>query len=82
MLRLNQFIDGLTSKLCKPEANCSLEGYEVDFILQNNYAFEVKIASSIQKNHLEGLLEFSKDSDFKLHIWTFSIELSIIKLID
>ncbi|WP_227779902.1 DUF4143 domain-containing protein [Rickettsia sp. Tenjiku01] len=58
------------------------EGYEVDFIFQNNDAFEVKIASSIQKNHLEGLLEFSKDSDFKLHIWTFSIELSIIKLID
>ncbi|WP_410003123.1 DUF4143 domain-containing protein [Rickettsia parkeri] len=55
------------------------EGYEIDFIFQNNDAFEVKIASSIQKNHLEGLLEFSKDSDFKLHIWTFSIELSIIK---
>ncbi|WP_237737581.1 DUF4143 domain-containing protein [Rickettsia sibirica] len=43
------------------------EGYEVDFIFQNNDAFEVKIASSIQKNHLEDLLEFSKDSDFKLH---------------
>ncbi|MGX6959715.1 MAG: ATP-binding protein [Rickettsia endosymbiont of Pentastiridius leporinus] len=43
------------------------EGYEVDFIFQDN-AIEVKISSFIQKNHLKGLLEFSKDSDFKLHV--------------
>jgi predicted AAA+ superfamily ATPase len=43
------------------------EGYEVDFIVQDN-AFEVKISSSIQKNHLKGLLEFAKEHNFKLHV--------------
>ncbi|WP_410524455.1 ATP-binding protein [Rickettsia amblyommatis] len=55
------------------------EGYEVDFIFQNN-AFEVKIASSIQKNNLKGLLEFSKDSDFKLHVISFEKTKRIINL--
>lgn len=46
------------------------EGYEVDFIVQDN-AFEVKISTSIEKNHLKGLLEFSKDHDFKLNVICF-----------
>jgi predicted AAA+ superfamily ATPase len=43
------------------------EGLEVDFIVQDN-AFEVKISSSIQKNHLKGLLEFGREHEFKLYV--------------
>jgi predicted AAA+ superfamily ATPase len=43
------------------------EGYEVDFIFQNN-AFEVKISTPIQKSHLKGLLEFSKEHHHNLHV--------------
>ena len=43
------------------------EGHEVDLIVQDN-AFEIKISSSIQKNHLKGLLELSKEHDFKLNV--------------
>ena len=43
------------------------EGYEVDFILQN-HAFEVKISTPIQKSHLKGLLEFSKEHPHNLHV--------------
>jgi len=46
------------------------EGHEVDFIVQDN-AFEVKISSSIKPSHLKGLLEFKKDTAFKLHIICF-----------
>jgi predicted AAA+ superfamily ATPase len=43
------------------------EGYEVDFIIQDN-AFEVKISTSIEQKHLKGLLEFNKENDFNLHV--------------
>lgn len=43
------------------------EGYEVDFIIQDN-AFEVKISTSIDQKHLKGLLEFNKENDFNLHV--------------
>lgn len=39
------------------------EGYEVDFIVQDQ-AFEVKISSSINKDHIKGLLQFKNDHDF------------------
>jgi uncharacterized protein len=43
------------------------EGYEVDFLFQDK-AFEVKLSSNINKNHLKGLLEFRKNHDFSLHV--------------
>lgn len=46
------------------------EGYEVDFIFQNQ-ALEVKITDSINKSHLKGLLEFKKDHNFTLNIVCF-----------
>jgi len=46
------------------------EGYEVDFIFQNQ-AFEVKISSDIDKKHIKGLLEFARDEDFKLNVICF-----------
>ncbi len=55
------------------------EGYEVDFIVQDN-AFEVKISSSIQKNHLRGLLEIAKEHNFKLHIICFEKKKRIITI--
>jgi len=55
------------------------EGYEVDFIVQDN-AFEVKISTSVQKNHLKGLLEFSKDNVFKLHVICFEPKKRLISI--
>ncbi|MDJ1305778.1 MAG: DUF4143 domain-containing protein [Candidatus Midichloria sp.] len=43
------------------------EGYEVDFVFQN-YAFEVKISTPIQKRDLKGLLEFSKEHSHQWHV--------------
>lgn len=44
------------------------EGYEVDFIVQNQ-AIEIKFANLIDKRHLKGLVEFHNDHDnFKLNL--------------
>jgi len=43
------------------------EGYEVDFIVQEQ-AFEVKLSNSVNKSHFKGLIEFNKDHNFKLNI--------------
>lgn len=45
----------------------SKEGYEVDFIIQDQ-VFEVKITNNVNKQHLSGLLQFSKEHDFKLNL--------------
>jgi predicted AAA+ superfamily ATPase len=43
------------------------EGYEVDFIIQDN-AFEIKITNNANQQHMTGLLQLSKEHDFKLHL--------------
>ncbi len=43
------------------------EGYEVDFIVQDQ-AFEVKISTPIEKKHLKGLLLFGEYYKAKLHV--------------
>jgi predicted AAA+ superfamily ATPase len=43
------------------------DGYEVDFIFQQ-YAVEVKLSDSIQKQHLKGLLKLGKEHSFSLNI--------------
>lgn len=43
------------------------EGYEVDFIVQEQ-AFEVKLSNSINKSHLKGLIEFEDSHSFKLNV--------------
>lgn len=43
------------------------EGYEVDFIFQD-HACEVKLNSSIQKEHIKGLLKFSLENTHQLHV--------------
>ena len=43
------------------------EGYEVDFVVQEQ-AFEVKLSNSVNKSHFKGLIEFNKDHNFKLNV--------------
>ena len=43
------------------------EGYEVDFIIQDQ-AFEVKISDNINVQHLKGLIQFSKEHNFQLNV--------------
>lgn len=55
------------------------EGYEVDFIIQDN-AFEVKISTSINNKHLKGLLEFNKENNFNLHVICCEMKKRIISI--
>ena len=56
------------------------DGYEVDFIAADN-AFEVKISSSIDRQHLKGLIEFSKDTpEFKLHVISFESKMRVVNI--
>lgn len=57
------------------------EGYEVDFIFQNN-AFEIKISTPIQKSNLKGLLEFSKENNHKLHVISIEPRKRVMRIED
>ena len=56
------------------------EGYEVDFIVQDQ-AFEVKMSDSINSKHLKGLLEFKKgNNNYKLNIICLETKKRIAKI--
>ncbi len=55
------------------------EGKEVDFIFAD-MAFEVKITTPIQKNHLSGLLSFGKDHSYKLNVISLEPRRRIINI--
>ena len=55
------------------------EGYEVDFIVQDQ-AFEVKISSPIEKRHLKGLLLFGESYGVKLNVISLESRKRIMKI--
>jgi predicted AAA+ superfamily ATPase len=55
------------------------EGYEVDFIVQDQ-AFEVKISNNINPHHIKGLLQFSEEHNFKLNLICLESTKRIIKI--
>lgn len=56
------------------------EGYEVDFIVQDQ-AFEIKISDSINSEHLKGLLAFKNDNNnFKLNVICLETKKRIVKI--
>jgi predicted AAA+ superfamily ATPase len=55
------------------------EGYEVDFIVQDQ-AFEVKISSPIEKRHLKGLLLFGENYGAKLNVISLEPRKRIMKI--
>jgi predicted AAA+ superfamily ATPase len=71
---LNEKQDGLSYWRTK-------EGYEVDFILQDQ-AFEVKMTNNITSQHIKGLLQFKQEHNFKLHLICLETVKRIIKTND
>lgn len=55
------------------------EGYEVDFIVQD-YAFEVKISTPIEKRNLKGLLLFGENYGAKLNVISLEPRKRIMKI--
>lgn len=56
------------------------DGYEVDFIIQDQ-AFEIKMSDSINSKHLKGLLEFKNDNiNYKLNVICLETKKRITKL--
>lgn len=57
------------------------EGYEVDFVIQDQ-AFEVKISTPIEKKHLKGLLLFGEYYKAKLNVISLEQRKRVMKIDD
>lgn len=69
----------LTEKLDNISYWRTKEGYEVDFLIQDQ-AFEVKISNNINNQHIKGLLQFKKEHNFKLNLICLETTKRIIRI--